>query len=141
MPDILTGVAQQCLAYPETCAVGGNTGTVNSFAGVQVGDISGGLFNSEALTDPAKLGCFLSQNIQAEAPSFLSNVLQGPALQSVLNLLTSQLVPTLAKGFGACNGINVKGGNGAKGVPLSKYGSKFPGESRSACLLSSPSIG
>lgn len=146
LPDILTGVAQQCLAYPDTCAIGGNTGTVNSFgeifrmclssihpdrhnaAGVQVGDISGGLFNAaDAFTDPAKLGCFLSQNIQAEAPSFLSNVFQGPTLQTVLGLVTSSLIPTLAKGFGACNGINVKGGNMKKGVPISNYASKYPG--------------
>lgn len=64
---------------------------------------------------------------QAEAPSFLSNVFQGEALQTVLGLVTSTLVPTLAQGFGACNGINVKGGNGAKGVPIQSYGAKYPG--------------
>lgn len=58
LKDILAGVAQHCLAYPKTCAIGGNTGTVNSFAGIEVGDISGGLFNAAALTDPEKLGCF-----------------------------------------------------------------------------------
>lgn len=131
----------------ETCAVGGNTGTVNSFAGVQVGDISGGLFNSSVYTDPEKFGCFLSQNIQviiyflfpsrlfltpspslqAEAPSFLSNVFQGELLQTALELVTSTLVPSLAKGFGDCNGINVKGGNQAKGLTLEDYGAKYPG--------------
>ncbi|KDE06593.1 hypothetical protein MVLG_03089 [Microbotryum lychnidis-dioicae p1A1 Lamole] len=128
LPDILTGVVQQCLAYPTTCAIGGNTGKVNSFAGVEVGDLSHGLYDSSAFTDPAKLGCFLSMNIQAEAPSFLSNVLQGPVVQTVLSLLTSTLIPTLAKGFGECNGINVKGGNGA-GVPFGQYSgaSQFPG--------------
>lgn len=66
-------------------------------------------------------------SLQAEAPSFLSNVFQGPILQTVLELVTSTLVPTLAKGFGECNGINVKGGNMAKGLTLSSYASKFPG--------------
>lgn len=81
-------------------------------------------------TNPALLGCFLSQNIQAEAPSFLSNVLQGPLLQQVLGLVTSSLVPTLAKGFGACNGINVKGGNmgNTSAVKtLSDYSATYPG--------------
>ncbi|KAL8280569.1 hypothetical protein RQP46_006892 [Phenoliferia psychrophenolica] len=127
MPDIVVGVGQQCLAYPATCGVGGNTGTVNSFAGINVGDVSGGAFNSAVYTDPAKLGCFISQNIQAEAPSFLSNVFQGEVLQTVVDLVSTMLVPTLAKGFGDCNGINVKGGNGAKGTPMSSYASKYPG--------------
>lgn len=82
-------------------------------------------------TDPAQLGCFLSQNIQAEAPSFLSNVFQGPLLQTVLELVTSSLVPSLAQAFGACNGINVKGGNGAKGLSMSEFSSQFPGTSTS----------
>ncbi|KAK4701799.1 unspecific peroxygenase, partial [Phenoliferia sp. Uapishka_3] len=127
MPDIVVAVGQQCAAYPDTCGVGGNTGTVNSFAGVNVGNISGGAFDSSVYTDPAKLGCFISQNIQAEAPSFMSNVFQGATLQTALGLVTSQLVPALAAGFGACNGINVKGGNGAKGLSLATYGAKFPG--------------
>lgn len=96
-------------------------------AGVEVGDISNGLFNSAAYTDPAKLGCFLSQNIQAEVPSFLSNVFQGATLQAVLELLTGQLIPTLAKGFGACNEINVSGGNATQGQSIGTYGKKFPG--------------
>lgn len=140
-----------------------SAGTVNSFAGVQVGDLSGGLFGAEALTDPAKLGsslflcpsdrtadlsllpgCFLSQNIQAEAPSFLSNVLQGSALQVHLALFVfaratsahspaslqsvlDALVPTLAKGFGDCNGINVLGGNAPRGKPAKSWATKYPG--------------
>ncbi|KAF7974264.1 hypothetical protein HWV62_13050 [Athelia sp. TMB] len=128
--DILTAVAQQCLAYPNTCEVGGNTGTVNSFAGIDVGDLTGGAFNSSVYTNPAQLGCFLSQNIQAEAPSFLSNVLQGPLLTQVLGLVTSSLVPSLVKGFGACDGIDVKGGNKANTTgykTLQDYAAKFPG--------------
>lgn len=62
--DTLAGVVQHCLAYPKTCAIGGNTGTVNSFAGKEVGDITGGLFDAAALLDPEKLGCFLSQLLQ-----------------------------------------------------------------------------
>ncbi|KZP14625.1 hypothetical protein FIBSPDRAFT_751561 [Athelia psychrophila] len=130
LADILAAVAQQCLAYPNTCEVGGNTGTVNSFAGIDVGDLSGGVFNASVFTDPAQLGCFLAQNIQAEAPSFLSNVLQGPLLPQVLGLVTSSLVPTLAKGFGECNGINVKGGNmgNTSAVKtLGDYSAKYPG--------------
>lgn len=37
--DILTAVAQQCLAYPNTCEVGGNTGTVNSFGASSIASV------------------------------------------------------------------------------------------------------
>lgn len=119
--DILAGVVQQCLAYPATCAIGGNTGTVNSFAGIEVGDISGGLYNSAALTDPEKLGCFLSQNIQAEVPSALSGLVQKNQLA---DLVTSTLLPALAQGLGACN--DVKNFNG-KPRTMASYASKYPG--------------
>ncbi|EHK98203.1 putative Aromatic peroxygenase [Glarea lozoyensis 74030] len=73
--DFLVSSAQRCLAWPESCQVGGNTGTVNSFAGVTLGDISGGLVNAvEDFQDPVKLGCFLAQAVKAETPGFLSNV-------------------------------------------------------------------
>lgn len=119
LPDILLGVASQCAAYPSTCKVGGNTGTVNSFTGVDLGDISGGLVNGADLADPSKLGCFISQNIQAEAPSFLSNVFSGAALLSVLALIPTQLVPALA-GLGSCSNL-------PPGKTVSSYGQNFPG--------------
>lgn len=123
LADIVAAVAQQAAAYPATSAVGGNTGKVNSFAGVDVGDLTGGAFNSYAeLSDPANLGCFLSQNIQAEAPSFASNVLQGPAQQAALAFIGSTLVPGLVSGFGACNIILNK-----KGQPMSTYTKTYPG--------------
>jgi hypothetical protein len=88
---------QRCVAWPESCQVGGNTGTVNSFAGVTLGDISAGLVNAvEDLQDPVTLGCFLAQAVQAETPEFLSNVLSGALLSSALGLVTSLLNPALA---------------------------------------------
>jgi hypothetical protein len=54
--DIGISTAQQCASYPSNCAVGGNTGTVNSFSGVDLGDITGGFINSVTdLSDPARL--------------------------------------------------------------------------------------
>jgi hypothetical protein len=43
LADILISTGQQCLAYPSNCQVGGNTGEVDSFSGVDLGDITGGL--------------------------------------------------------------------------------------------------
>lgn len=130
LTDILASTAQQCLAYPDNCQVGGNTGTVNSFSGVNLGDLTGGLINSvEGLTDPAKLGCFLSQNLQAEVPSFLSNVLSLGALKLVTGLLPTVLMPAL-EGLGACKGL-------PPGRTMDGYGGSYPG-AKSRDITSGP---
>jgi hypothetical protein len=88
LSDIGVSTAQQCESYPPSCLVGGNTGTVNSFAGVDLGDISGGFINSVTdLSDPTKLGCFIQQMIIADTPSSLSEVLEGAALISAIGVI------------------------------------------------------
>jgi hypothetical protein len=120
LTDILISTGQQCLSYPSNCAVGGNTGTVNSFSGVDLGDITGGLVNSvEDLQDPARLGCFLSQVIQADVPSFLSNVAAPSAVNAVLDLIPSVLMPALAP-LGDCP-------NMPAGRSVISYGKNYPG--------------
>lgn len=114
--DILLAVASQCLAFPSTCKVGGNTGEVNSFDGVDLGDVSGGLFNSITdLQDPKRLACFISQNIQAEAPSSLEKLLTGAALKQALE----KIAPAVAL-LGECP-------NMPPGKSVGQYGAKFPG--------------
>jgi len=120
--DVLAGVAQQCLAYPKTCAIGGNTHGVNTFAGIDVGDISGGAFNASAFTDPEILGCFISQNIQAEIPTSVSQLVQGPLVALLTAQVTSIVLPALAQGLGECDGLN---GHNAKS--MASYSGTFPG--------------
>lgn len=120
LADILISTAQQCAAYPTNCQVGGNTGTVNSFTGVDLGDISGGLINTVTdLADPEKLGCFISQAIQADVPSFLDNVVEGAALELAQSAILTTLVPALA-GLGECPGLPA-------GKSVFVYGAEFPG--------------
>ncbi|UZJ54596.1 hypothetical protein CBS101457_003916 [Exobasidium rhododendri] len=123
LADILAAVSQQIAAYPDTSGVGGNTGTVNSFSGIDIGDLTGGAYNAITdLSDPAKLGCFISQNIQAEAPSFASNILQGPDQQAALSFIASTLVPTLVSSFGDCNPVITM-----KAKTMADYQSTYPG--------------
>jgi hypothetical protein len=117
LADILLSTAQNCLAYPSNCAIGGNTGTVNSFSGVDLGNISGGLVTSvEDLTDPEKLGCFLSQVVQADVPSFLDNV---GALSEVFDLIPTTLLPALDL-LGSCPNL-------PPGKSVLEYGKGYPG--------------
>lgn len=120
LADILISTGQQCLSYPLNCQVGGNTGTVNSFSGVNLADITGGLVNSVTdLQDPDRLGCFISQAIQADVPSFLGNVFNGVVLQQVLDLVPSLLLPALAP-LGNCPNL-------PKGRTVMDYGKGYPG--------------
>lgn len=120
LDDILMSTAQQCASYPANCQVGGNTGTVNSFSGVDLGDISGGLVNSVTdLSDPVRMGCFISQAIQADVPSFLDNVFNGAALAAVTALIPTMLLPALAP-LGACPNL-------PPGKSVQQYGAKYPG--------------
>lgn len=117
LTDILVSTAQNCLAYPSNCAIGGNTGTVNSFSGVDLGDISGGLVTSaEDLTDPERLGCFLSQAVQADVPSFLDSV---GALSEVFDLIPTTLLPALDL-LGSCPNLPL-------GKSVLVYGKDYPG--------------
>ena len=119
--DIGISTAQQCASYPSNCAVGGNTGTVNSFSGVDLGDITGGFINSVTdLSDPARMGCFISQAIQADVPSFLNNVFNGAALTEALALIPTILLPALAP-LGECPNLPA-----GKSVVM-QYGKAYPG--------------
>lgn len=120
LSDILISTAQQCASYPGNCQVGGNTGTVNSFSGFDLGDISGGLVNSASdLSDPARLGCFISQAIQADVPGFLSNVFDPVALAKVEALIPTTLLPALAP-LGTCPNL-------PPGKSVQYYGKGYPG--------------
>ena len=120
LTDILVSTSQQCASYPSNCQVGGNTGTVNSFSGVDLGDISGGFINAATdLQDPQRLGCFISQTIQADTPSFLSGVFNGALLSQATGMIQTKLLPALA-GLGDCPNVPA-------GKAQGEWDAKFPG--------------
>lgn len=78
---------------PGVVAVGGNTGTVNSFTGVNLADITGGVYNTQDLLNPQKFVCFFYQISLAVVPDILRSKLLGTVLATALNLLQNQLQP------------------------------------------------
>ena len=80
-------------AVPEAASVGGNTGTVNSFAGVDLGDITGGAYHTADLLNPTKFVCDFYQITLALVPDFLRSEALGIALGGALNLLHSKIDP------------------------------------------------
>lgn len=59
--DLLAGAKD----YPKTLRFGGNTGTTNSFTGVDLADLTGGVFNGASLLEGNNLACFAYQAAMA----------------------------------------------------------------------------
>ena len=53
---------------------GGNTGTPNSFVGVDPSNLSNGVFNAASLTQGNNLECFTFQLVQSEAPGLVTSL-------------------------------------------------------------------
>lgn len=56
-------------------SIGGNTGTVNSFTGLDLADVTGGVLNAATLLEGNNLICFVSEVLKTVAPNILSNIL------------------------------------------------------------------
>ncbi|KAL8959135.1 MAG: hypothetical protein Q9183_005689 [Haloplaca sp. 2 TL-2023] len=93
MTEFLLQVLEFGLQDPRLLSVGGNTGTTNSFTGVSVSDLTGGVFNAATLTEGNNLQCFVFQAIQAEAPGQLTGLYKDltKALQPLFNNIDGTL--------------------------------------------------
>lgn len=65
------------LQHLEFASVGGNTGTTNSFVGLDPSDLTGGVFNAATLADGNNLFCYGLQLTIQQTPDLLSGVLAG----------------------------------------------------------------
>ena len=81
------------LAYPDSARLGGNTNGVNTYAGVDVGDLTGGAFGLTDLFSPNgnNLACFFGAATQAAIPDFA--ILPVQYVQPIKNLLNQFLTP------------------------------------------------
>jgi len=95
IPEVINDVLVNNAMYPGIVRFGGNTGTVDSFAGVDVTDISGGAFNLASLAEGNNGACFFLQASQQAVPDALDPVLG--AAGSALSFVTKNLAPIQAK--------------------------------------------
>jgi hypothetical protein len=77
------------LKYPELGSIGGNTGTVNSFTGVDVSDLTGGVLNAGTLLEGNNLLCFVFEVVKTVAPNSLSTLFS--VLSVPLKLVTDTI--------------------------------------------------
>jgi hypothetical protein len=87
--------------HPKLMSIGGNTGTVNTFTGVDFADLVGGVANVPTLLEGNNLICFLLEIVKTVAPNILSSIfktLEGP-LDFLSTVLTAPLLDLACPAF------------------------------------------
>ncbi|PHH66061.1 hypothetical protein CDD81_586 [Ophiocordyceps australis] len=83
-------LAAMSLKHPSLLSLGGNTGKVDSFVGLDLADLTGGVFNVATLFSGNNLGCFAYRSAQDATPG-----LQNPGLQAMFTSFAGTLVSAL----------------------------------------------
>lgn len=65
--------------FPEMFSIGGNTGKVDSYAALDLGNLTGGIYNSADLLEGNNLWCFVFQSLLAAAPDVLEGGYSNPS--------------------------------------------------------------
>lgn len=94
IPFFLADQLAAALEYPQFLDIGGNTGTTNSFTGVDIANFTGGVFNAATLTQGNNLACFVFQLVTQAAPDMLEGLVED--VTSALSMLTSVISPVVA---------------------------------------------
>lgn len=86
----------QYAAYPDSFKLGGNVNGVNSYAGVDLANLTGGVMNAEYLfnTDKPRAACFYAQLAQSLIPD--SGKLLLSELSAVTDLVGKAIKPIMA---------------------------------------------
>ncbi|PBP27410.1 Cloroperoxidase [Diplocarpon rosae] len=74
IPFFVADLAAAALQYPQFLSIGGNTGKVNTFTGVDVTNLTGGVYNAGSLAQGNNAACFAFQFAQQVAPDILKGL-------------------------------------------------------------------
>jgi hypothetical protein len=114
------------IKYPELAGIGGNTGTVNSFTGLNVENITDGVFDVGTLLEGNNLICFIFEVVKSIAPNSLSGVFETVKvpLRMVLDILAT---PLLDLECPALEDLKVGGSSYEEGIQKLFPGAKLSG--------------
>jgi hypothetical protein len=84
------------LKEPALLSIGGNTGTVNSFVGINPEDLTGGVFNLTNLLEGNNLVCFALEVVKFAGPNLMSSALK--TLATPIELLGKVVAPLVDLG-------------------------------------------
>ncbi|KAF7342399.1 hypothetical protein MVEN_01828900 [Mycena venus] len=85
IPDLL----DMWLRYPELLLIGGNTNGVNTYAPIDVGNLTGGIYSAESLLKGNNAACFVFQAVQILVPDALSG------LAEIVDIIVSKLLDAI----------------------------------------------
>lgn len=96
IPYLSLDATNMLLQHPEFASIGGNTGTVDSFVGLDPNDVTGGVFNAKTLTEKNNLFCYAMQLTVQGVPDIISGLFTDvnaavDKLGSALNAATNSL--------------------------------------------------
>lgn len=91
LPETVADVFISNLMYPGTYRIGGNTGTVDTFTGFELGDVTDGLYSLDTILEGNNAACFLLSASLAGMSDQASPLLG--AVGSVLGFVTDALGP------------------------------------------------
>ncbi|KAJ4387394.1 hypothetical protein N0V93_007985 [Gnomoniopsis smithogilvyi] len=105
IPFFLLDVLAAAETYPEFISVGGNTGTVNSFAGVDLSQLTAGVYNSQTLLEGNNLVCFALQIAQGFTPDLLKPIFSdiSAGVAQLDTAITNALSPLGCPSFQSVN--------------------------------------
>jgi len=95
IPFFQTDLLAAALEFPQLLDVGGNTGTKDSFSGVDLQDLTGGVYHSGTLLEGNNLVCFAFQFAQQAAPDLLKGLFSS--VTKPLGQLNAAVGTVLAK--------------------------------------------
>ena len=76
IPFFILDLLQEAGVYPKFLDIGGNTGTTNTFTGVDVTNLTGGVYNTQSLLQGNNLFCFAYQFAQQGQVDLVDSLLE-----------------------------------------------------------------
>lgn len=117
------------LQHPELASVGGNMGKVNSFAGVDLHDVTGGILNATSLLEGNNLFCFSLEIVKTFAPNALAPIFKS--LEVPLQMINDAVVgPLLDISCPAFQDLTMEGDDFFTGLS-----NKYPGANKTGSAL------
>ena len=113
------------LKYPVLASIGGNTGKVDTFTGLDLEDITGGVLNAVTLLEENNLVCFVLQIVKTFSPNSLSSLFK--TLEAPLKLVSDAVLdPLLSLNCPAFKDMEMDGKDLLSGLLI-----KYPGAGKS----------
>lgn len=124
LDDIALTLLHAASIDPSLISIGGNAGKVNTFTGVDAGNLTGGVFDTATLLkDPQAFACYLYQiGIEEVVPTQINTIYKeaGQALNFVAQNLKPAYLKLATAGNNPCNTFN-------SGTQVQTSYTQFPG--------------